>query len=365
MSGYYYHFVRILAILPQTMAISLRQQEILIALLGGGVSLTSLLKLPVFADVTERTLQRDISELVERGLVGREGEARAVTYHVTVRGRLNITLPNQRLEAMFAEESRPMLPYDFERLEALKQADLFSLEERDTLEKCNAMFRSKLATAEPDIVRRERERITIELSWKSSQIEGNTYTLLETESLIKEGVPAPGRSKEETIMVLNHKRALDFTAEQKELFTRPLTTHTIIDLHRILAKDLMSDGLRVQSVGITGSAYRPLGIKSQIQEELGRFCDVVNAKEDIFEKALLAFVYICYLQPFNDGNKRTARILANAILDAHTSFPLSLRAVSVTEYKLAILAFYELGILGNTKQVFVGQAQFAADNYAI
>lgn len=96
-----------------------------------------------------------------------------------------------------------------------------------------------------------------------------------------------------------------------------------------------------------------------------KLCEVINSKQNIYEKALLAFTYICYLQPFNDGNKRTGRVLANAILYAHDSFPLSLRAVNVNTYKLAILAFYELGTLGNAKQVLVDQAKYAAENYAI
>ena len=344
---------------------SKRQTDILLSLLDGEKSLPQLLGEAAFSGITERTLQRDLGDLVESGLVERRGEARAVTYRLTPEGAINLSLSGSELERIFADEARSAVQYDFERLKALRHTPLFTATEQETLEKCNGVFRKKLATASPDIVRRERERITIELSWKSSQIEGNTYTLLETESLIKEGVPAAGRSKEETTMVLNHKKALDFSEKNRGLFSGPLTVPTIMELHRILAEGLMSEGIREGAVGITGSAYRPLGIRYQIEEELLRFCEIVNAKGSVFEKALLAFTYICYLQPFNDGNKRTARILANAILYAHDSFPLSLRAVEVNVYKLAILAFYELGILGNAKELFIGQARFAAENYAI
>jgi fido (protein-threonine AMPylation protein) len=347
------------------MDISLRQQQILIAILVGTTTIGDLRALPAFREVTERTLQRDLGELVKKGMVIREGEARAVSYTVPLPGRLTTTLPGEVLETLFAREDRKSVAYEFERLDVLTQTPLFSPAEQEVLAKCDALFRERLKTVNPDIVRRERERITIELSWKSSQIEGNTYTLLETESLIKEGTPASGKSKEETTMVLNHKRALEFSEAHTELFAGALSADLIIDLHRILAQDLMSDGLRRHPVGITGSAYRPLAVDFQIQEELTRFCEAVNAKESPFEKALLAFVYICYLQPFSDGNKRTSRILANAILYAHNSFPLSLRAVSVAEYKLAIIAFYELFVLGNAKQLFIGQAEFAVENYAI
>ena len=141
-------------------------------------------------------------------------------------------------------------------------------------------------------------------------------------------------------MVLNHKRALDFTEAHRELFANSLSVQTIIELHKILGQGLVSHGLRERLIGITGSVYRPLDNRFQIEDELKKLCAVMNSKSSAFEKALLAFTYICYLQPFNDGNKRTARILANAVLYAHDSFPLSLRAVNVSTYKLAILAFY-------------------------
>ena len=335
------------------------------AIIAGSRSLPDLLRLSAFFEVTERTLQRDINDLIEAGLIQRQGEARAITYNATTMGRLNLYLPDQQLEQLFAKEDRPELPYDFERLDTLSTVTLFTPDEQHQLDVYNSIFQAKLTNVPNDILRRERERITIELSWKSSQFEGNTYSLIETETLLKEGIPASGKTLEETTMVLNHKKALDFSEHHTDLFAGELQVQTVIDLHKLLAEGLFDYGLRKRLVGITGSAYKPLDNSFQIQEELERLCVVINTKQSVYEKALLAFTYICYLQPFNDGNKRTGRILANAILFAHDSFPLSLRAVDVSTYKLAILAFYELATLGNAKQVFTHQAKFAAENYAI
>lgn len=347
------------------MSISQRQQQILSSLIAGNNTLPQLIALPVFRDVTERTLQRDLNELIEQRFVERTGEARAVSYGVTDAGRINIELSGDLLEALFANEDRQPLGYDFDRLNTLAAQALFSQAEIMRLDSFDTTFKEKLQTAAPDIIRRERERITIELSWKSSQFEGNTYSLLETETLLKEGIPAKGKTQEETTMVVNHKKALDFSEQHRDEFADNLQVQTIIELHKLLAEDLFDYGLRERLVGITGSVYKPLENKFQIEDELERLCNVINAKKSVYEKALLAFTYICYLQPFNDGNKRTGRILANAVLYAHSSFPLSLRAVDVNTYKLAILAFYELGILGNAKKVFIDQAKFAAENYAI
>lgn len=337
----------------------------MVALLAGSNTLPQLTRLSGFADVTERTLQRDLNELIELGFVSRQGEARAISYTAAPKGKINLALSESQLETYLANEGRPTLQYDFDRLEGLQQSALFAPQELLQLDGYNSVFQQKLKTASPDIIRRERERITIELSWKSSQFEGNTYSLLETETLLKDGIPAKGKTPEETTMVLNHKKALDFGAANQELFAEDIRAETIVDLHKFLAEGLIDHGIRERSVGITGTVYKPLDNKFQIEDELKHLCNVVNSKQSVYEKALLAFTYICYLQPFNDGNKRTGRILANAILYAHDSFPLSLRAVDITSYKLAILAFYELGILGNAKRVLADQAQFAAENYAI
>lgn len=342
-----------------------RQQQLIAEILLGASTLAKIMEIGEFKDVTERTLQRDLSELVEYGVVTRKGEARATVYQITPSGIISIIISEEALNKLFNKEDRLSIRYDFSRLDTLRSISLFTQDEVKQLERFNGIFKQKLLNAPADLIRRERERITIELSWKSSQLEGNTYTLLETESLIKEGIEGKGKSREETTMILNHKRALDFTAEQKEAFAKNLTPSLVIDLHKILAEGLFSFDLREHAVGITGSVYQPLDNKFQIKEELQRFCDIVNEKQSIFEKTLLAFTYICYLQPFNDGNKRTGRILANALLYANDSFPLSLHAISVTTYKLAILAFYELGIMGNAKQVLIEQAKFAAEQYGL
>lgn len=347
------------------MSISQRQQQIMTSLMAGSSTLPQLISLPIFQDITERTLQRDLNELIENSLVVRSGEARAVSYEVTDAGKIDITLSGDWLEVLFAREDRHALEYDFDRLDTLKIRPLFNEAETEKLDDYNTVFQGKLKTAPADIIRKERERITIELSWKSSQFEGNTYSLLETETLLKEGIPARGKTQEETVMVINHKKALDFSEEHKDIFANNLQMQTIVELHKLLAEGLFDYGLRERLVGITGSAYKPLENRFQLEGELKRLCEVINTKRSVYEKALLAFTYICYLQPFNDGNKRTGRILANAILYAHDSFPLSLRAVDVNTYKLAILAFYELGILGNAKDTFIDQAKFAAENYAI
>ena len=164
-------------------------------------------------------------------------------------------------------------------------------------------------------------------------------------------------------MLLNHKKALDYILENKDIGVF-LTIRDIEDIHSILIKDLdVERNLRRRSIGITGTNYSPLDNEHQIREALQLMCDTVNSKENAFEKALLALLLISYIQPFEDGNKRTARIVSNALLTNHRICPLSFRTVNPFEYKKALLIFYEQNNLFNFKKIFIDQYKFAIKTY--
>ena len=207
------------------------------------------------------------------------------------------------------------------------------------------------------------ERLGIDLSWKSSQIEGNTYTLLETERLLRESKTAEGKTKEEAVMLLNHKDALSFILDNPD-YLQELTVSHIEDIHQLLTKDLSIDkGLRRHRVGITGTNYHPLDNEFQIREAMRDACKLINSKYNIFEKALLTLLLLSYIQPFSDGNKRTARITSNAILIANDYCPLSFRSIDSIDYKKAMLIFYEQNNLYAFKQIFIEQFEFAVKEY--
>ena len=211
--------------------------------------------------------------------------------------------------------------------------------------------------------KKEFERLAIDLSWKSSQIEGNTYSLLETERLLKERETASGKTKEEAIMLLNHKDAIDFIIDHPD-YLHPLTVSKIEDIHSLLIKELaVEKNLRKRRVGISGTNYRPLDNEFQISEALSNTCDLINYKNNIFEKALLSLVLISYIQPFMDGNKRTSRIVSNAILMNHSHCPISFRTIDSIEYKKAMLLFYEQNNISRFKEIFINQFEFAVNTY--
>lgn len=210
---------------------------------------------------------------------------------------------------------------------------------------------------------KEMERLGIDLSWKSSQIEGNTYSLLETEHLLRESQAADGKTREEAVMLLNHKHALRFILDNPD-YLQELTVSHIEDIHSLLTDDLSVDkGIRHRRVGITGTRYRPLDNEFQIREAMHDMCSIVNAKDDVFEKALITLLLLSYIQAFSDGNKRTARITSNALLIANGYCPLSFRSVDSIDYKKAMLIFYEQNNLYAFKKIFIDQFEFAVKEY--
>jgi Fic family protein len=203
----------------------------------------------------------------------------------------------------------------------------------------------------------------IEFSWKSSAIEGNTYSLLGTEALIKNNVIGKGKTKEETQMILNHKDAFNEAIQNRKRFTK-LSSADIEYIHSVLTKKLgITKNIRKEGVGVTGTKYRPLDNEPQIKEALQNMVNLINKKESFFEKALLISILIAYIQVFEDGNKRTSRMISNAILLAHNSIPLSYRIVDVEEYKKAVILFYELNNISYFKQIFIEQFEDAVNNY--
>ena len=125
----------------------------------------------------------------------------------------------------------------------------------------------------------------------------------------------------------------------------------------------MDRNLRKHRVGISGTNYQPPDNEFQIREALAAMCEAINARESVFEKAFLALVLISYIQPFADGNKRTARMVSNALLLRHRHCPISFRTVDSMDYKKAMLLFYEQNSIAAMKEIFIGQFGFAVKTY--
>jgi len=314
-----------------------------------------------FVDVQKITVNRDLQKLIDLCFIYKTGRGRATTYRLSDHFKL---IEHIDVQKYFQEETDKRTgneKFNFEIFSFLHT--LFTEEEKKRLSELNEVYRNNIHTLSETLIKKEFERLLIELSWKSSQIEGNTYTLLETEALLKNNKKAKGHELEESTMILNHKKTFDHIRSNKDVFTT-MRVSDIEDVHSLLVRGLdIPRNIRNKAVGITGTKYRPLDNQFQIKEALEEACVVVNDEKDPLVKALLASVLIAYIQPFEDGNKRTSRLIGNAMLIAHDVCPISYRSVDEVEYKKAVILFYEQNNINYFKQLFIEQFEFAVKNY--
>jgi len=304
------------------------------------------------------TTIRELGRLVDLGYVATAGDARATTYYVTDKARKLVLWDTEYYLAQEPDQRHAR----FTRIEP----DLFatlqgSIGVPNTLLTDAVEARRRLGNSAT--ARRDLERFVIELSWKSSKIEGNTYTLLDTERLIEDAAEAPGHDHAEAVMILNHKRAFEYIWQHQADF-RQLTRASLEEVHELLTAGLgVPRGLRAGPVGITGTVYVPPASKAEIASYLDAILKVINSCTQPSEKALACLVLLPYLQPFADGNKRTSRLVANAVLLAYGYPPLSYRSVDEQTYKGTLILFYEQGSVANFRQVFLQQMEDSALNY--
>ena len=212
------------------------------------------------------------------------------------------------------------------------------------------------------------DRLMIDLSWASSHLEGNTYSLLDTRMLLERGQEAVGKDAEETQMILNHKRAIELLVENEDLLT--FNRMTFSNLHAVLSQNLLPDmkdegRLRRQGVGISGSTYAPLSVPQQIEQYFDQLLAKANLIPDAFEQAFFILVHVPYLQPFADVNKRVSRLGANISLIKNNYCPLSFLDVSRDLYVQGLLAVYEFNRIELIRDVFIHAYERSAARYKI
>ena len=284
-------------------------------------------------DIDVRSIQRALDRLVNLQLVQRNGASNNPTYSIKYENLLGFNIASKLLE----DENRPESSFNHELIDWFAHKSSAELTRivipQDTVE---------LHATPIKMTAKDLEYLTVELSWKSSALEGNTYTLLDTQLLLTEGIKAKNRTEFETQMIFNHKDAISFIVENPELFANDIAFATVEELHKIIGKNLgIANGVRKRVVKISASNYIPLANPHQLRENADRILGIINQSANPFLKSLLALCLVPYLQIFEDGNKRTGRMLANAVLISGIGRGFSLRRVSAKELALAYLAFYE------------------------
>lgn len=211
------------------------------------------------------------------------------------------------------------------------------------------------------------ERLLIDLSWNSSRLEGNTYSLLDTQYLISLGKKADHKDDADAQMILNHKEAIEFLVQGGEEID--FNVYTITNLHALLADNLLSDSaaagrLRTFGVGITRSVFTPLAIPQLLDDLFRTLLSKALEIDDPFEQAFFIMVQLPYLQPFDDVNKRVSRLAANIPFNKCNLSPLAFVDVPEELYVKGLLGVYELNRIDLLKDVFIWSYRRSAMRYA-
>ena len=314
---------------------------VLLQLLRGKQTATGIKELIPSADI--RTIQRGLTRLSDLGVAIRSGTNHP-TYTLNYEALLHTNIADKLLE-------NPERPESLFNVGFINWLDSLSSTEIDRIFTPEKLAQ-KLKKQNELMTAKDLEYLTVELSWKSSALEGNTYTLLDTQLLLLEGVKAKNRTEFETQMILNHKNAIAFIVKNKELFEDKVAFSTLEELHKIIGYNLgIKKGIRKKLVKITASNYIPVANPSQLREYTDVVLAVISRTHAPFARALLALAFIPYLQIFEDGNKRAGRMMANALMISAIGSGFSLRKVSPRQLALAYLSFYEFNSIAALSKI--------------
>jgi Fic/DOC family len=346
----------------------------------GGLSLAQISRESNMS-MTRRTLIRRLNALVESGDIRKTGVGRGAKYFGISHAAPEPTLPKQTelfmplskaSSAIIKQVTGPLgsrkpVGYDRAFLNTYRPNQTGYLTTAEKARLADLGITSMPTGAAGTYAQHILQRLLIDLSWNSSRLEGNTYSLLDTQRLIELGESTEGKAPTDAQMILNHKAAIEFLVQSAAdiAFDR----RTILNLHALLADNLLSDPsapgrLRSKGVGISGSVFHPLGGPAQIEDAFNQILATATAIRDPFEQALFAMVQLPYLQPFDDVNKRVSRLAANIPLIRNNLAPLSFVDVPDETYALGMLGVYELNRVDLIKDVFLWAYERSAQRYA-
>lgn len=332
-----------------------------------------------------KAIRRALNKLIKRGILTTKGEARARIYifkEVKSTDEKITPIKNQAAfdDITISSESKSLLDYLSKPIQArnpvgynqefLKSYEpnhttYLSLAQRAELQSIGKV--ENIVRPAGTYARNILNRLLIDLSWNSSRLEGNTYSLLETKRLIELGETAMGKEATETQMILNHKNAIEYIVESVD--ESQISSLQVCSIHALLSENLLGDPsacgrLRQIAVGISGSTYLPLDNSHQLTEFFNRFIQKLNLIHDPFEQSFYSVVHLSYLQAFEDVNKRTGRLVANIPLIKNNLKPLSFTDVNQNDYATALLGVYEKNDISLLSDLYMWAYQRSAQRYS-
>lgn len=366
----------------QDIAEQLKALEAVIAAAGEGLPIEEI-EARAALGLNRRTLQRRLDALIDKDRISKAARGRATRYSAgpqteaplsptTASVQPDMFVPLSRAGSEFLRivsapiEARSPVAYNRAFLEYYRpnRTHYLTAAEKARLHELGrtAAAQEAAGTYALQIL----NRLLIDLSWNSSRLEGNTYSLLDTQRLIEMGQAAEEKAPRDAQMILNHKAAIEFLVQSADEIG--FNRHTILNLHALLADNLLEDQaaagrLRHEGVGISGSVYMPPEIPQVIEECFDQLLATASAIEDPFEAAFFVMIQLPYLQPFIDVNKRVSRLAMNIPLIRNNLAPLSFIAVPDQTYTQGLLGVYELNRIELIKDVFLWAYEKSSARY--
>jgi len=338
--------------------------------------------------IKESTLHRRLRILTDQAQVRTTGQTRSTRYFLVTNAasateeasKISVAIPGLETQIPLSPEgqsirqivtqplgNRSPAAYNQEFLRNYEPNQTFYLSDKQRMKLHELGRTAQLTEPAGTYARNILQRLLIDLSWNSSRLEGNNYSLLDTKLLISVGKAADRRTAEESQMILNHKAAIEFIVDNA--VDIDFNRYTIMNLHGQLSDNLLGDSaasgrLRSIPVDIGHSVYVPFAIPQLINELFDVLLKKASEIQDPFEQSFFVMVQLPYLQPFDDVNKRVSRLAANIPLIKHNLAPLSFVDVPKEIYAQGLLGIYELRRVELFKDVFLWAYERSAKRYA-
>ena len=331
-----------------------------------------------------KAIRRVLNTLIKKGVLKTKGAARARVYVRTSKlasseKALSLGVAAFK-EIELSKESKTLLKhiskpiaartpvgYNQDFLRSYRPNSTFYLSEQERIELMNAGKNENAIRPAGTYARNILNRLLIDLSWNSSRLEGNTYSLLETKRLIELGENAAGKDASEAQMILNHKGAIEYIIESASELK--ISLHEVCSIHALLSENLLGDPsasgrVREIAVGISGTIYMPLENPHVLQECFQLFIKKMNLIKDPFEQSFFSLVHLSYMQAFEDINKRTARLVANIPMIKKNLRPLSFTDVNIEAYIKSLLGVYEKNEISLLKDLYIWAYKRSSQKYS-
>lgn len=181
--------------------------------------------------------------------------------------------------------------------------------------------KARLETSRPlpnSALHRIKEDLTLEWTYNSNSIEGNTLSLKETQMVLQEGMTVKGKSLREHFEAYNHEKAIGYlyTLVNKNYTIRSID---ILSLHGLVLRSIEDDyagRLRNGGVRIVGANFTPPNA-NKVSDLLDQLITFINDNPLGLNDIVLSTIFhhkLVWIHPFFDGNGRTVRLAMNLLL---------------------------------------------------